>query len=128
MRMYDITVFDLTEEDLRKEEHVEFQKLDSDETGNFYLKKDHIKMDKEDKSTIEKNAKKLLEKTSAQTNIKDQGDNLIEYRDFLNIVSSSLILSKMILNTRLNDHEEDKKKLLEMGSKKLYTESVNSFF
>ena len=85
-------------------------------------------MDKEDKSTIEKNAKKLLEKTSAQTNIKDQGDNLIEYRDFLNIVSSSLILSKMILNTRLNDHEEDKKKLLEMGSKKLYTESVNSFF
>ena len=85
-------------------------------------------MDKEDKSTIEKNAKKLLEKTSAQTNIKDQGDNLIEYRDFLNIVSSSLILSKMMLNTRLNDHEEDKKKLLEMGSKKLYTESVNSFF
>ena len=85
-------------------------------------------MDKEDKSTIEKNAKKLLEKTSAQTNIKDQGDNLIEYRDFLNIVSTSLILSKMILNTRLNDHEEDKKKLLEMGSKKLYTESVNSFF
>ena len=66
----------------------------------------------------EKNAKKLLEKTSAQTNIKDLGDYLIEYRDFLNIVSSSLILSKMILNTRLNDQEEDKKKLLEMGSKK----------
>ena len=53
---------------------------------------------------------------------------MIEYRDFLNIVSTTLILSRMFLNTRLTEHEEDKKKLLEMDSQKLYRKLVDAFF
>ena len=77
-------------------------------------------MTKDDLKKIETHAKKLMEKTAIQSGIKNFKDNIIEYRDFLNILSTTKVLKKITIASKLPDIDQDRKKLLEKDSKKLY--------
>ena len=126
LRSHDIRIKDLIEDP--EEIKLIIKVPEMQENGKYVLIEKQIKIDQSELFSIRQKAYKLQTSTKVRSSSKHNNDRLIDFRDFLNILSSAIVMANELEFVKMPNRVHLRRRLIEENQEETYQTLVKSNF